>query len=309
MTLLEAMASVAIGILSGVLSVLAGGGVTVVLPVLLALGLTADQANATSRLNLTVGAIIATFVLARNKKIDWKATAPLLAATVVGTLIGTWLGTMIRSGAMLTIIVLTSVVSMILVYMKPNRWLSSESAGRVLSEHAGVFIYALLCTYGGVVAVDSAILRLVVLVLLLGIPLSQANPIKVVTGLALFGISSVIYGDAGKVSWEVSAWLAGGTAIGSYAVSGYITSDSARKWVYLLLQISVTNRNPAARCAVAGVASEFKLTVVLCARRWCCGSATETMPYAGSWAAARIAETCCPYLAPLCHSSGNGSAV
>src|SRR5260370_33773775 len=154
------MASVAIGILSGVLSVLAGGGVTVVLPVLLALGLEAEQAKGKSRLNLTVGAIIATFVLARNKKIDWKATAPLLAATVVGTLIGTWLGTMIRSGAMLTIIVLTSVVSMILVYMKPNRWLSRESAGRVLSEHAGVVMHALPCPYGDVVAVDSALLAL-----------------------------------------------------------------------------------------------------------------------------------------------------
>jgi hypothetical protein len=40
--------------------VLAGGGVTVVLPVLLALGLTADQANATSRFNLTVGTLIVT---------------------------------------------------------------------------------------------------------------------------------------------------------------------------------------------------------------------------------------------------------
>src|SRR5258708_39898043 len=142
------MALVAIGILSGVRSVLAGGGVTGGLPVLLAFGLSADHANATSRLNRTVGAIIATIVLARNKKIDWKATAPLLAATVVGTLIGTWLGTMVRSSMMLTIIVLTSVASMILVYVKPNRWLSSGSTDRVLSASAGVVIFALLWPYG-----------------------------------------------------------------------------------------------------------------------------------------------------------------
>jgi hypothetical protein len=34
----------------------------------------------------------------------------------------------------------------------------------------------------------------------MGLPLSKANPIKVVTGLALFALSSAIYGDAGKVS-------------------------------------------------------------------------------------------------------------
>ena len=64
------MAIFGIGILSGVLSVLAGGGVTVVLPVLLALGLSADQANATSRFNLMVGGIVATILLIRNKKKD-----------------------------------------------------------------------------------------------------------------------------------------------------------------------------------------------------------------------------------------------
>jgi uncharacterized protein len=237
---LEPTATFLIGLVSGVLSVLAGGGVTVVLPVLLALGLSADQANATSRFNLTIGTLIATVILIRKNKVDWKTTSPLLVASIIGAIAGAWLGTLIHSTVMLTIIVLTSVISVILVYMKPNRWLSTAQAGAVVPEHVGAFIYFLLCFYGGIVAVDSAILRLVVLVLLLGLPLSKANPIKVVTGLALFGISSAIYGDAGKVNWGVAAWLAAGTAIGSYAATSYAASDTARKWVYLLLQISVT---------------------------------------------------------------------
>ncbi len=240
MTLIGIGATVLIGVLSGVLSVLAGGGVTVVLPVLLTLGLTADQANATSRLNLTVGAVIATLVLIRKKNIDWNETPPLLIASIVGAVIGAWAGTLIHSNAMLTIIVLTSVVSMILVYLKPNRWLSTAHSQPVVPERVGAMIYGFLCLYGGVVAVDSAILRLIVLVLLMGLPLSKANPLKVVTGLALFALSSAIYGDAGKVDWSIAAWLAGGTAIGSYAASGFAGADGARKWVYLALQISVT---------------------------------------------------------------------
>lgn len=239
MSFVEPTATFLIGLVSGVLSVLAGGGVTVVLPILLALGLTADQANATSRFNLTIGTLIATVILIK-KKIDWKATSPLLVASVIGAIVGAWLGTMIHSTAMLTIIVLTSVVSVVLVYMKPNRWLSTVQAGALVPEHVGAFIYCLLCFYGGIVAVDSAILRLVVLVLLLGLPLSKANPIKVVTGLALFAVSSAIYGDSGKVNWGAAAWLAAGTAVGSYVATSYAASDTARKWVYLLLQISVT---------------------------------------------------------------------
>jgi hypothetical protein len=30
------------------------------------------------------------------------------------------------------------------------------------------------------------------------------------------------------------------TAIGSYVTSGFVASDNARKWVYRLLQVSVT---------------------------------------------------------------------
>src|SRR5262249_49689123 len=125
MTLMGVGATVLIGVLAGGLSVLAGGGGTVVLPGLLTLGLTGGQAHATSRFNLTVGAVIATIVLIRKKKIDWNETVPLLVASVIGAVIGAWAGTLIHSNAMFTIIVLTSVVSMILVYLKPNRWLST----------------------------------------------------------------------------------------------------------------------------------------------------------------------------------------
>lgn len=141
---------------------------------------------------------------------------------------------------MLAIIVATSVVSLILVFIQPNRWLSKGSVSRLVSERTGAVIYGLLAGYGGVVAVDSAILRLIVLVLLMGIPLNKANPIKVVTGLALFAISCALYGDTGKVDWSVAAWLAGGTAIGSAVASGFTASESARHWVYRLLQVSVT---------------------------------------------------------------------
>jgi uncharacterized membrane protein YfcA len=222
------------------MSVLAGGGVTVVLPVLLALGLSADQANATSRFNLMVGGIIATILLIRSKKVDWRATMPLLIATAIGTVIGASLGMLVRSTAMLAIIVATSVVSMILVFIQPNRWLSKAQTQQLVSERTGAVIYGLLCAYGGVVAVDSAILRLAVLVLLMGIPLSKANPIKVVTGLALFAISCALYGDAGKVDWSVAGWLAGGTAIGAAVASGFTASDEARHVVYRVLQVSVT---------------------------------------------------------------------
>src|SRR5262249_15167961 len=74
--------------------------------------------------------------------------SPLLVATVIGAIAGAWLGTMIHSNAMLAIIVVTSVISMSLVYTRPNRWLSTADSGRLVPERAGAFIYFLLCFYG-----------------------------------------------------------------------------------------------------------------------------------------------------------------
>jgi uncharacterized membrane protein YfcA len=213
-TLLAALATVAIGILAGVLSVLAGGGVTVVLPVLLALGLSADQANSTSRFNLMIGAIIATSLLVRKKKVDWRSTLPLLVATAIGTVIGTSLGLTIRSTAMLTIIVATSVVSMVLVFVRQNQWLSKGPTHQLVSQRMGAVI-------GAQQPIDRWRGR--------G---GQRHPAP--------GRAGAADGHAGKVDWSVAAWLAGGTAIGAAVASGFTASEEARHWVYRLLQVSVT---------------------------------------------------------------------
>ncbi len=238
--MVDAVALFLVGVLSGVLSVLAGGGATVVLPVLLVLGLSADQANATSRLNLMVGTMIATVLLVRNRKINWHEALPLIVAAMIGGLLGALLGVQVHSNAMFAVIMATSVISLVLVFLRPNRWLSSTDTPPRVSPFVGAFVYGLLCAYGGVIAADSAILRLIVLVLVMGIPLNKANPIKVITGLALYALTAALYGNAGLVNWPVAAWLAAGTAVGAGAVSAFAASDSAKKEVYLLLQVTVT---------------------------------------------------------------------
>ncbi len=97
-----------IGLLSGFLSITAGAAVTVVIPVLLALGLSADAANATSRFSLALAGLLAAVAFVRQHTVDWKATVPLLLAAAAGTVAGSFVGVRIPSPDMLTIIVITS---------------------------------------------------------------------------------------------------------------------------------------------------------------------------------------------------------
>lgn len=228
------------GIFSGFLTVTAGAAVTVVFPVLIAVGLSADAANATSRFSLALGGAVAAAVLILRRQVDWQATIPLLVAAAAGTVCGSLLGAQIGSADMLSIVVATSVVSLALVFLKPDRWLAERQSKQVLPPRYAAALFFLLCIYEGVVAVDSSLLRLIALVYLLGFPISRANPIKLLTGLAMFGVSSAVYAKAGQIDWTTGAWLAAGTTIGACLAVPVACSAKAQKVIYRLLQVTVT---------------------------------------------------------------------
>lgn len=229
-----------IGILSGFLSITAGAAVTVVIPVLLALGLSADAANATSRFSLAMAGLMAAVAFMRQHKVDWKATIPLLFAAAAGTVAGSLVGVRIPSPDMLTIIVLTSTVSLILVFLRPDRWLAATPQNSLMPPRFSAALFFLLCLYEGVVAVDSALLRLIVLVYLLGYPIAAANPIKVITGLVMLGVSAIIYGRAGQIDWGTATPLTIGTLIGAGFAIPLACSVKAQQGIYRLLQVVVT---------------------------------------------------------------------
>lgn len=229
-----------IGILSGFLSVVAGAAVTVVIPVLIGLGLSADAANATSRFSIAVGGSVAVAAFIWKGRIDWKASAPLLGAAAAGTLLGAVFGARISSPHMLTIIVATSAISMILVYLNPHRWIAETPAKALFPEWSAILLFFLLCIYEGIVAVDSALLRLIALVYLFGYPLAVANPVKLLTSLVMFGVSSAVYARAGEVDWSVGGWLAAGTVLGAVLAIPFACSHKAQRPIYRLLQIVVT---------------------------------------------------------------------
>ncbi len=63
------------GLACGFLNTLASSGSAVSLPILMMLGVPESAANATNRLPVLFGALMATATFAREGKIDWKAAA------------------------------------------------------------------------------------------------------------------------------------------------------------------------------------------------------------------------------------------
>lgn len=234
-------ALIGLGGVSGFISVLAGGGVTVILPMLLAIGLNSAVANGTSRVSLTVGAILATYSLYRKQVIDWTSIWPLLMLSALGSVLGSYAATFFSITVTSDIILITCIVSFILISTKPNQWLKPYQIDNLSVTIPRWFygVYFLLCFYGGVIAVDSAILRLAALVLLISLPLNEANAIKVVTGLPLFLISAFVFFVRGDVDYQSAGYLSIGTMVGALVATRYMNHPKTRILAYALLYIVV----------------------------------------------------------------------
>ena len=137
------------GSLSGFISVLAGGGVTVILPILLAVGLASPMANGTSRVSLAVGALLATYLLSRKQAICWNKIWPIFIVSGVGSILGAYVATFFTITMTSNIILSTCIASLILICTKPNKWLMPHT-NAIITWHFSLWFYVLyffLCFY------------------------------------------------------------------------------------------------------------------------------------------------------------------
>jgi uncharacterized membrane protein YfcA len=93
--------------------------------------------------------------------------------------------------------------------------------------------------WAGLIIVDAAIFLLLSLVLVGGISLRQAVPVK--TGMVfLFSISTfLIFARSGKVEWQIGIPMVLGSIVGSLIGARLVMSKYANQWVYRCLIVIV----------------------------------------------------------------------
>ena len=93
--------------------------------------------------------------------------------------------------------------------------------------------------WAGLIIVDAAIFLLLSLVLVGGISLRQAVPVK--TGMVfLFSISTfLIFARSGKVEWQIGIPMVIGSIFGSLIGARVVMSQYANQWVYRCLIVIV----------------------------------------------------------------------
>ncbi len=222
---LELILLVFIGLVTGVINTLAGGGSLLTLPMLIFLGLPPSVANGTNRIAILIQSIV-TNAGFRSKGVN---TYPFsiyfgISATI-GAILGAQMAVKIDGDLFNKILAIIMVV--VVAYLVFNRKAKLEDlVERVSGKHlwTSIILFFFVGIYGGFIQAGVGFLMLLVLSGVNRFSLVKSNALKIViTGIyTVFAVIIFVMND--KVNWEYGLILAFGNAIGGWFASRWSVS-------------------------------------------------------------------------------------
>jgi len=203
-----------VGIVAGVLNVMAGGGSTITLPTLILLGLDGAMANGTNRVAIVLQNVFASVSFRREQVGDLRRAVSLGLWTVPGAIVGAIAAVQVSDEwfrRILGIVMIAVVVSMLI----PRKSIDEASAEGVKSPWIYPSLFA-IGFYGGFIQVGVGFLFMAAFYHLLKMNLVHVNMNKVVAVLIYTVPALLIFSLTGNVDWGLGLGLAAGNSLGAW---------------------------------------------------------------------------------------------
>ena len=227
------------GVLAGVINVMAGGGSSIVLPVLIFLGIDPTVANGTNRVAILFQNFFATLSFRKEGVADIKTSVKLAAFTLPGVLVGAFAA--VRVGDEL----FEKILAVVLIFVCASFFLKVDSFGKLLGgregEGRGWILYpalVLIGFYGGFIQVGVGLFIMAALYHLMGASLAKVNAHKVIVVLLYTIPAILIFFLSGNISWFIGICLAAGNSIGGWFGAAF-SVRGGEKYIRVALVIAV----------------------------------------------------------------------
>jgi len=219
MTLLHALAILAVGALAGAINTVVGAGMLFTFPLLLAFGYAPVVANVTATVGVWPGALTGAAGYRRELVEQRGALARLLVASVSGAALGGALLLSLPGRTFRVVAPAFIILALALIVLAPRlaRAQAARRAGARPRERVGPLALAAVLAigvYGGYFGAAQGIVLLAVLGLSLDGGLQRINALKVVLAGATNFVAAVIFMLAGPVAWLPALLIAGGSLAG-----------------------------------------------------------------------------------------------
>jgi hypothetical protein len=203
-----------VGLLAGVINVMAGGGSSLTLPALIFMGLDSAAANGTNRIGILLQGMFSTLSYRKEKLSEIEKSVKLSLLTLPGAVLGALLALKISNewfDRILGIVMIGVIISMLI----PQSKLQISTGG----ERKSWLIYPVMFVigfYGGFIQVGVGFLIMAALYHLLRIDLIRVNMHKVFITMIYTVPTLLIFIWSGNVDWLLGLSLAAGTSVGGW---------------------------------------------------------------------------------------------
>jgi uncharacterized membrane protein YfcA len=211
------VALAAAGMWAGTINTVVGSGTLVTFPVLLAFNYAPVTANVTNTLGLVPGSASGAYGYREELGGQWRRTARLACASLVGGVCGAVLLLVLPASAFKAIVPAFIAVALVLVVFQPRLTAALDARGRERTPHAGpVVMLAVFAAgvYGGYFGAAQGILLLAILGLGLPESLQRINAVKNVLAGLVNLVAAVVFVIVAHIAWDAAALLAVGAALG-----------------------------------------------------------------------------------------------
>jgi uncharacterized protein len=232
-----ALILLAAGIACGLINTLASSGSAVSLPILMMLGLPPLAANATNRLSVLFGSLMALWTFQAEGNVDWRVAARLVAPATVGSVLGVWVAELLPARDMGLAITAALLVALLLLFSKLKSALDRDLHLPAQVTFKSQVAVALVGFWLGFLVLDGATYLLLVLILMCHFDLLHANALKVFLAVATTLVPIALFWRAGDIWWTEGALLSIGSILGGYLGAKLSSLAQARVWVFRILVV------------------------------------------------------------------------
>lgn len=230
-----------VGVVSGFVNTIGGGGSLLTLPALIFLGLPSAVANGTNRVSLMMQNIVAVINFKQKGFYYPKLSLMFGLPAVIGSIIGAKLAISLPEEVFQKILAIVMLVVLVLIIWRPEKkYLKNINIEKLSMVRLIIAIIAFFFVgfYGGFIQAGVGFIIIAILVLVTGMSLVKINSLKMfITGIYIFS-SLLVFLISGKVDWILGLILAIGSAIGAYLGSNFAVAKGD-KWIRIFLIIYV----------------------------------------------------------------------
>ena len=204
-----------VGVISGVINVMAGGGSALTLPVLIFLGLDSALANGTNRIAIVVQNLAAVSSFKKEKYSRFGTSIKLSLLTLPGSIIGAVAAVKMSNELFQKVLAFIMIGIIISMMLPKSKTVYSGEANKKISfwTHLSMFFIGF---YGGFIQVGVGFLLMAALHYLMKLNLVYVNMHKVFIVFIFTVPALIVFIATGNINWNLGLSLAAGNGLGAW---------------------------------------------------------------------------------------------